>query len=193
MKELTLLPADTLASLSVLPESDKAKEMTATSGRKYSELLKRQDPVGCCVKMLLDTSRWASTKCFLTWEAKATPENRLLFQLVPKTPNTDAIESGLLPTPAARDFKGARGKAAQERKGNPSDTLPNWIRNQFLATPQAGDDRDRGGTSNPSIQRRIKIGKQINLSMNWDGPMNPRFVEELMGYPAGWTEIDSED
>ena len=30
---------------------------------------------------------------------------RLLFQLVPSTPRTDEIESGLWPTPTARDWK----------------------------------------------------------------------------------------
>lgn len=34
-----------------------------------------------------------------------------------------------------------------------------------LPTPQASDNRDRGNLDNPSIQRRIALGKQLNLSM----------------------------
>jgi hypothetical protein len=37
----------------------------------------------------------------------------------------------------------------------------------------------------------MKIGKQINLSMNWDGRLNPRFVEQMMGFPLDWTLIES--
>ena len=33
------------------------------------------------------------------------------------------------PTPTARDYKGASGSGRQMRKGNPSDTLPNAVKN----------------------------------------------------------------
>jgi DNA (cytosine-5)-methyltransferase 1 len=59
-------------------------------------------------------------------------------------------------------------------------------------TPQASDHRDRGNLSNPSIQRRIEIGKQVNLSMcvsPVSGQLNPTWVEWLMGWPLGWTDL----
>ena len=59
-------------------------------------------------------------------------------------------------------------------------------------TPQASDHRDRGNLSNPSIQRRLKIGKQLNLSMVvhlTSGQLNPMWVEWLMGWPIGWTDL----
>jgi hypothetical protein len=36
----------------------------------------------------------------------------------------------LLPTPTARDWKGASGKGRQERKGHPLDSLPNVVQAQ---------------------------------------------------------------
>jgi hypothetical protein len=36
----------------------------------------------------------------------------------------------------------------------------------------------------------MNIGKSIELSMYWDGPLNPQFVEEMMGFPVGWTDLD---
>lgn len=62
---------DFLASLSVQPGSDEARKMTVTSGRKCLELYRRSDPVGSLVRMLLASSHWRSTKCFLTWKESA--------------------------------------------------------------------------------------------------------------------------
>jgi len=96
-----------------------------------------------------------------------------------------------IPTPTARDGSGVRGKAAQERKGNPIDTVPIYV--QKFPTPQASDNRDRGNMSNPSIQRRLAIGKQIMLSQSVDqtsGQLNPTWVEWLMGWPLGWTDLN---
>ena len=57
-------------------------------------------------------------------------------------------------------------------------------------TPNASDSRDRGNMSNPAIQRRAEIGKQLNLSMvvhPTSGKLNPTWVEWLMNFPIGFT------
>lgn len=63
------------------------------------------------------------------------------------------------------------------------DEKQNW------PTPTAADHRDRGGPSLPSIQRRKEIGKSIELSMTVDGALNADWVEALMGWPVGWTDL----
>ena len=63
---------------------------------------------------------------------------------------------------------------------------------QRFSTPQASDNRDRGNMSNPSIQRRVAKGKQIMLSQSvhpTSGQLNPTWVEWLMGWPLGWTDL----
>jgi hypothetical protein len=65
-------------------------------------------------------------------------------------------------------------------------------RDKYWPTPQASDNRDRGNMSNLSIQRRVAIGKQIMLSQSVDptsGQLNPTWVEWLMGWPLGWTDL----
>jgi hypothetical protein len=59
-------------------------------------------------------------------------------------------------------------------------------------TPQLSDYKDRGNMSNPSIQRRAEKGKQMTLSMvahPTSGQLNPMWVEWLMGWPLGWTDL----
>ena len=59
-------------------------------------------------------------------------------------------------------------------------------------TPQASDNRDRGNMSTPSVARRIEKGKQISLSMSVsheNGRLNPNWVEWLMGWPIGHTDL----
>lgn len=58
----------------------------------------------------------------------------------------------------------------------------------LLPTPMASDNRDRGNTLNPSIQRRMRIGKQIGLSMLFEKEPCPSCVEAMMGWPLGWTD-----
>jgi hypothetical protein len=114
------------------------------------------------------------------------------------TPNTTGLDGGsnsrralkkrkeTWPTPQSRDWKGSSGRSL---KGMECD-LPTKVK--MWPTPQASDNRDRGNMSNPSIQRRVAIGKQIMLSQSvhpTSGNLNPPFPEWLMGWPLGWTDL----
>jgi hypothetical protein len=59
----------------------------------------------------------------------------------------------------------------------------------LLPTPSASDYRDRGSIRNPSILRRMRIGKQLMLSMLFDGRPCPSCVEGMMGFPKDWTRL----
>jgi DNA (cytosine-5)-methyltransferase 1 len=63
-------------------------------------------------------------------------------------------------------------------------------------TPQASDCRDRGNLSSGAVQRRKDKGKQLGLSQvvsETTGALNPMWVEWLMGFPIGHTDLrDSE-
>ena len=71
-------------------------------------------------------------------------------------------------------------------------------------TPQASDNRDRGSWDDPSVQRRVTMGKQVGLTMiaqgtgkresgltaqtGNKGSLNPQFVCWLMGFPPEWCD-----
>jgi hypothetical protein len=200
---LTLFAEDTPASLSVMPGSAEARKMTATSGQKCIGSWLPSGPLGACLRMLLVTSAWASTKCYLTWKTKATPANRLLFQLAPQMPNTAGTEYGFWPTPDVRGFTNDGGLEMLKKKVS---SRKEWsgmgfrkgasAKERLWPTPGAADNRDRGHIGMPAIQRRQAKGKQLNLSMvvsDVSGALNPTWVEWLMGFPEGWTDLNASE
>ena len=110
--------------------------MTATSGQKCFDLCKSGGPLGSLVKTLLVTSRWGSTKCFLTWRVSATPAGRLLFRLVPSMPRTEETEFGLWPTPSATDYKGGRKSHEWRRPNNNYRDFCRQILGQKIPCPK---------------------------------------------------------
>ena len=90
------------------------------------------------------------------------------------------------PTPQARDYKGSSGRSMKGEECDLPTAVKTW------PTPSANDNRDRGNLGSPAIQRRIEKGKQIMLSMSVSdisGALNPLWVEWLMGWPLGWTDL----
>src|SRR5687768_14691731 len=111
MKEKLILCVEgSPASRSVLREEERERRMTATSGRRCSELYSRQNRPGLFAKMLLTLPIWHSRGRRLVWRARATSCGHLLFRLVPLERRTGETESGLLPTPAASDARAASRK-----------------------------------------------------------------------------------
>ena len=115
------------------------------------------------------------------------------------TPNTTGLDGGsnsrralkkrLLPTPDASQ-RGPTKDYNPQAKSQSGRTLQSFAAK--FPTPQASDHRDRGNMSNPSIQRRVAIGKQIMLSQSvhpTSGNLNPPFPEWLMGWPQEWTDL----
>lgn len=176
---LTLSAGDTPASHSALPGSAEAHRMTATSGRNICDLYASSGQPGSLGKMLLVTSAWGSTKCWLTWKERVTPGKRLLFQLAPSMPRTGEIESGLLPTP--NTCEGGRNRSASAGAAiRPS--LGMMASRNLWPTIQA-TDAIKGGKVSP---RPWAMG----LSESLGGHLNPQWVEWLMGYPEGWTDLE---
>jgi hypothetical protein len=93
--------------------------------------------------------------------------------------------SGTWPTwGIARD--GACGELPTLERCTAANESSSW------PTPNAADNRDRGNLSNPAVQRRMAVGKQLDLSMVVSpdsGALNPEWVEGLMGFQIGWTDL----
>ncbi len=193
-EQLTLFPVDSRASPSALPGSAEAVRMTVTSGQRCSELLRKSSPLGLLAKMLLESSTWHSTLCWLTWNFKATKQGRLYFQLAASTPHISDTDAPLWPTPAARDCKGANSMEHLQREGkrNHADQLANAVR--LYPTPTTGAGLC-GGTGNYQQLKALEADGTISaeerrsMAAGNGGQLNPEWVEWLMNFPKGWTEV----
>ncbi len=184
--QLTLLLGDFLASLSVAPGSDEARQMTVTSGLRCSELLRKSDPVGCLARMLLASSAWHSTACYLTWRESATPRRRLLFQLVPSVRPTDEIESGWLPTPNTprphdNDETAGRFYESQHQKD-----LTRTI--AMLPTPTQRDYRSEKCSDEVYDKNSRPLSE--SLGKNTGMRLQPGFALWMMGFPEDWCDLE---
>ena len=226
---------DTPASHFHLPGSAEAQKMTDTSGRTYFPLFKAKDPLGAFSRMFMGMSLWASTKCYLTWRGKATPQGRSLFQLVPQTHHTDETDFGSSPemwaTPRTSDTtagrtlneKGQRiskssdlvfganladqvkmwptpractAMAAENIHNRVNDKFPNLetlVAQTMWPTPTAS--LEKHSTKEAYWKNRIQKGRQEDIQMRvhketGSGSLNPAWVEWLMGYPEGWTDLE---
>jgi len=119
----------------------------------------------------------------------------------------------LLPTPAARDYKGANSPEHLARARGHHDQLPNAI--AMLPTPTVNGNYNRQGLSEKSgdgLGTTIRMLPTPAAQTEAGGPkgldggsgarkmleqagwspglkLQPAFVEWMMGYPEGWTEV----
>ena len=190
LKQLTLSSVAPHVSRLVEPGSKKAQQMTAISGRKCLELFQNSNQLGLFSRMLLASSIYFSTKRYLKWKPKGTPAKRLYFQLVPSTPPIDVIESSLWRTPCASDGEGGIMKTHKDKSGHYKlrDHVQE-INQEFWPTPTANEDA--AGTPNGKMQKML--GNHPDVRGSGIGTLNPAWVEWLMGFPIGWTDLkDSE-
>ena len=189
-EQLTLFAADTHASHFPPPGSEEARKMTAISGRNLVGSWLNSGPLGSLEKTLLGTSAWASTTCFLTWKDKATPAGRLLFQLAPLGRSIVETDVGLWPTPrscsamAANITTSAIQKAPERFKTFPN--LETAMAIKMWPTPTSRDHKDTGDCANVPINGLL--GRSVGPSRA-NGSLNPTWVEWLMGFPEGWTDL----
>ena len=219
-EQLTWFQEDFLASLSALPGSAEARRMTVISGLKCSESYENSSPLGSLVKMCLGSSIWHSTRCFLTWKRRDISRNRSLFQLAASMPRTEGTGSPFWPTPKASAVLGgcsgarktldkmmAAGLITEEERrsfqaGNCGKTNPQLIEwlmgyeqnftNGMIPTPTATDHKGgcrtrffAGGGYDGLLRSFLELTPRGKI-----GQMNPNWIEWLMGFPIGWTELE---
>ena len=196
--------ADTLANLSPSQVEKKVRKIQDTSGQKCLDLSKNSDQLGLLEKMLVDTLNSVSTPYSRTWKVKTTPQGRLVFQLLASVPNTKEKESGLWRTPDAysggsnlNKIKEALAEGHLKRKSGHTIQirLADQVKEPRLwPTPAAHEARlgyqrrDTGKKGTQKSLTTIVIDTEGGREKT-TGQLNPTWVEWLMGYPTGWTDL----
>jgi len=94
-----------------------------------------------------------------------------------------SAEVKLWPTPTAS--LGTKGGRITPRKGREGGTLIEAVSARMFPTPKANDALKRGNfdATNP------RNGLPAAIRLEEAGLLNPEWVEWLMGWPIGWTEL----
>ena len=180
--QLTLFAEDFPANPLVSPGNVKGRTMLEICGRSTDVVWKPLSPVGCLVKMCLAQSRTLNPSCSLTWKPLGTKPPYWGFRLAPSGHRTDANGSGLWGTPRANNGAG-NGK----HRGNNKSRLEDQVHDpKMWPTPRA--NKPEGYSSErfrPTLAQEV-TGQPKPLH----GQLNPMWVEWLMGYPIGWTDLE---
>ena len=207
MSYLAAFPARTSASQE---KGTGLTESAAECGITWRGWLAKFDP---------HSSSWKTPQCSLIEEELESLQtlprwgmtvNGLLWEQPMLEPITRGTESGYWPTPTVCGNYNRKGASKTSGDGLATAVLK-WT------TPQASDHRPRATFA--STQRRMEKGKQISLEakVKWTTPtahmaketnapsehlrntptltaqaggsLNPTWVEWLMGWPLGWTDL----
>jgi predicted DNA-binding protein YlxM (UPF0122 family) len=161
------------------------------------------------------TSSWRTSQLCLdgasavfseTWPRAGMTRNGTACQREPLAPITRETASGSWPTPLARDGKHNGSRVQWWRDGNGGLDLTSAV--QMWPTPTARDHKD--GRYCPNVPINGLLGRAVwatptvngnynrkgssltsgdGLATQAGGALNPRWVEWLMGYPDGWTDL----
>jgi hypothetical protein len=178
------------------PPQARVTDWTASAlacGRRWLGLLARFDH---------DSRSWRTPQFSLagaldefseTWPRSGSMRTGECWERQTLEPLTSGTESGLWPTPTANQFECrdmeallARRERAKKKSGNGNGfglTLANAVK--LWPTPCARDYR------HPGKSRMDRTGSKSGevLPQIVGGPLNPPWVEWLMGWPSEWTDL----
>ena len=142
--------------------------------------LGRFDPGSYSLRMsqgcLLTNQQDEYSATFPRWGSMRSGE---VFERPTWAPRTDGSGRSFWPTPAQRDYKGGNNASYQERSGTTKgEQLPNFVRHHFRPDPTASTLGGKSSPSDRTLNHRFQA-KRLNV----------RFVEWLMNWPTGWTEV----
>lgn len=167
-------------------------------GRSFAGSLARFDPATCSWK--------TSQLCLLggliefsgTWPRAGTTRNGTAYRRQPLVPRTFGTDSFLWPTPVHKPGGGSvldggsNSRKAARRRG-------------MMPTPRASDG-SKGGPNQRGSKGDLMLPSYVArfptpTANRWDGlqshgvnvvsgQLNPTWVEWLMGFPLGWTDLE---
>ena len=181
---------DSLANHSQSQESKEEKMTSGICGLQPSMSFAKYDP---------DTHSWRTSQVCLvtntldeyseTWPTSGMTLHGSAYLRQKRALHTSETDYGLWPTPTVAT---AEKEVIGSQKGNNLVAFA-----KMFPTPSATDYK--GAPSLKSVQKRaressrgVRLGEYLAKEMNMEvgGQLNPTWVEWLMGWPLGWTDLN---
>ena len=219
-KQLTLFTEDSLVDVnpSAWQDSKKGRKTTGIFGLSFRDWSENLNQIGLSLKTYLVSCISQQTMFAGTWSVKATQSGYGILKLRLSEQNTDEKEFSLWRTPDAHCDRGASSKERYEKKLK--EKLPISLNDQvkhMLPTPTKFDatcgdlkGKEWNGENRHSI-KLIQAVKLLPTPVAHDakgtspadykrhtpplaclagGSLNPNWIEWLMGFPTGWTDLE---
>ncbi len=174
---LTWCLVDSLAKTSASPaKAQDSTERAAACGMRWPESLAKFDLASFSwrtpqLSLLADLG-----KCLETWPRSGLMLHGECWPLQTLEHRTDESESGLWPTPIANDAQ----KLGTKRYAQGGMPLTAAV--LLWPTPTAQDAKNNGAPAQ-MVRNTLPLNAQVG------GALNPTWVEWLMGWPLGWTDL----
>ena len=177
---------------------DEGKELEASVrvfGSSSLGLLGSYDPATSSLRTAPSSKHADSTPFLDRLPRSGMMRNGIVYQLEPSAPLTKGTASGLLPTPTAHIVKETGAPSEMKRKSPGLGTLARTgnlgeaMEKLPWPTPNARDYKGPPGRGS-----QARGGRQSSLpakvrDRSGPGPLNPTWLEWLMNFPLGWTEL----
>ncbi len=189
-EQLTLFQEDSPVSPFPWLESKKVKGTIVTSGRKCSELSESLRRVGLSVKTYLESSRLPGEQFVRTWSVRDTLSPFLILKLRLSERRTDGngcssqakangvmwhTPRAVMPIETPENF---RKRMNSKRPNDRKNGYPNLAVQVMWPTPREFCHKD-----STTDRGKSNLGEKVG------GQLNPTWVEWLMGFPTGWTDL----
>lgn len=181
-------------------------KIKAVFGSKCGELLAYYAPELYALKMLQTSFGWGDVMLLEALPKSGTIVNGQLYQLQTLVPHIREVDGSvwagipvqcltrdsLLPTPTAT---GSEHRTRYSQGGRPllymiqKGLLPTPTCNEAKNSPHTPSQWKRLASLNVEATKLTGITKEEAITGK-AFQLNPRFVEEMMGFPIGWTELE---
>jgi len=195
---LTLFAEDSHAKTSALQEKEqdlKAKDQVSGQSSKGSSKKSNRSTQSLKTSQPFDLEDW------IKFSGKSLRsgmmQNGTVSPLPPLVRLTDGIESGSWPTPTVQDG----GKATKRWREDHQNNLTAAVFNPHKMFPTPTSRDWKGGYRTESLIRKDGKSRAMDALPNAvldgagvetvSGHLNPAWVEWLMGFPVGWTDLNN--
>jgi DNA (cytosine-5)-methyltransferase 1 len=217
-KDLTSSQAATHVNRSQQQENAKARKTQDTCGHGCEKPLANYDPITQSWKMCQDISLWEELRSLERLPKSGMTRNGAFYQQPDWVPIISEKESSSWPTPTASDHierkstqqtensrhslnlpaavkrwptPTAAGDVSNAKGKFPNLTLGDAVRK--WPTPKTsdakrGDSNSERNRNTPCLPTEVHI--RAGTTSQQTGKLNPTWVEWLMGFPTGWTDLE---
>jgi hypothetical protein len=194
LSDQTLFVVDTPANHLAQQEIDKEQMTHDTCGLGSEMPLAHYDQPTQSWRTSKDISLWGDYKSLENLPKSGMTLNGALYQQPAWERPIDAIASSLWPTPTTQEIEHPNATWNEKMRRvapngstysmNLADAVQKWN------TPQAHDAKHLYSKPKPSGQQMLSNQIYKNDPTTAGGKLNPMWVEWLMGFPIGWTNLE---